>query len=311
MARLEVRPFSASSSRRPGSSGGAAPCSPRQPSPCLPPSTRILARLGEVEALAAGDGARDGRARGDRVVGFLIGAPRDDAIWGPNVWVESAGHAVEEARISVTLYAAALPAGSTRAARHYALVPGSTPAGRTHGYAPRSGSSTRRHPRGARVAGRTGVRSGAEPRDVDALVALTPLLATTRWRRRSVAGSPPRTGRRCTRAARRVPRRGGHGRRPRASAARRSSALRGAARRAIEQGVAHLPVAATQPRRPRPRHRLRARTTAPSLGARADGHATIVTDWRVTNLLASRFWLARGFVPTHFRLRRYVRHSPT
>jgi GNAT superfamily N-acetyltransferase len=34
------------------------------------------------------------------------------------------------------------------------------------------------------------------------------------------------------------------------------------------------------------------------------GHATIVVDWRVPNLLASRFWPARGFRPTFHRLHR-------
>ncbi len=34
------------------------------------------------------------------------------------------------------------------------------------------------------------------------------------------------------------------------------------------------------------------------------GHGTMVTNWRVTNLLASRFWPARGFRPTYVRLHR-------
>ena len=40
--------------------------------------------------------------------------------------------------------------------------------------------------------------------------------------------------------------------------------------------------------------------------ARERGHATIVTDWRVTNLLAARFWPARGFRPTFLRLYRAI-----
>ena len=38
--------------------------------------------------------------------------------------------------------------------------------------------------------------------------------------------------------------------------------------------------------------------------ARESGHGTIVTNWRVTNLLASHFWPARGFRPTYVRLHR-------
>jgi GNAT superfamily N-acetyltransferase len=46
--------------------------------------------------------------------------------------------------------------------------------------------------------------------------------------------------------------------------------------------------------------------------AEAAGHATMVTSWRVTNLLASRFWPARGFRPTYVRLHRsLVLRSPS
>src|SRR5687767_16035840 len=37
-------------------------------------------------------GERDGR-----VVGYLLGTRLSDEIWGPNVWVELAGHAVSDA----------------------------------------------------------------------------------------------------------------------------------------------------------------------------------------------------------------------
>ncbi len=30
--------------------------------------------------------------RGGEVVGFMVGTPREDPAWGPNVWVEPAGH---------------------------------------------------------------------------------------------------------------------------------------------------------------------------------------------------------------------------
>ena len=38
--------------------------------------------------------------------------------------------------------------------------------------------------------------------------------------------------------------------------------------------------------------------------AREAGYGTMWTNWRVTNLLASRFWPARGFRPTYVRLHR-------
>ena len=40
--------------------------------------------------------------------------------------------------------------------------------------------------------------------------------------------------------------------------------------------------------------------------ARRRGHETMVIDWRVTNLLASRFWPARGFRTTFLRLYRHI-----
>jgi ribosomal protein S18 acetylase RimI-like enzyme len=40
--------------------------------------------------------------------------------------------------------------------------------------------------------------------------------------------------------------------------------------------------------------------------ARERGYETMVTDWRVTNLLASRFWRKRGFRETFLRLYRSI-----
>ena len=61
--------------------------------------------------------------RDSRVVGFLLGAPRDGS-WGANIWVEAAGHAVEEHEDARDLYATAagywVEQGHTR---HYVLVP--------------------------------------------------------------------------------------------------------------------------------------------------------------------------------------------
>ena len=40
--------------------------------------------------------------------------------------------------------------------------------------------------------------------------------------------------------------------------------------------------------------------------ARANGYRALTTDWRMTNLEASRFWPARGFRPTFYRLYRSI-----
>ena len=47
-------------------------------------------------------------------------------------------------------------------------------------------------------------------------------------------------------------------------------------------------------------------TTACFAWARDHGHETMVTDWRVTNLLASRFWPSRGFRTSFLRLHRLI-----
>jgi GNAT superfamily N-acetyltransferase len=47
-------------------------------------------------------------------------------------------------------------------------------------------------------------------------------------------------------------------------------------------------------------------TDASFAWARANGYATMVTDWREANLLASRFWPRRGFRTTFLRLHRWI-----
>ena len=47
-------------------------------------------------------------------------------------------------------------------------------------------------------------------------------------------------------------------------------------------------------------------TEAAHAWAREAGFTTMVIDWRVANLLASRFWERRGFRPSFFRLSRSI-----
>ena len=65
---------------------------------------------------------------GDRLTGFLIGAPKRSPVWGPNLWVESAGQAVEEPETMRDLYglAASRWVDEGRTA-HYALTPAYDP----------------------------------------------------------------------------------------------------------------------------------------------------------------------------------------
>jgi ribosomal protein S18 acetylase RimI-like enzyme len=72
-----------------------------------------------------------------------------------------------------------------------------------------------------------------------------------------------------------------------------------------EPRVAHLPVAATHPEA-RGAGIGFALAQSALRRAHTDGYRTVELDWRSTNLLASRFWLRAGFVPTSYRLRRDV-----
>jgi GNAT superfamily N-acetyltransferase len=47
-------------------------------------------------------------------------------------------------------------------------------------------------------------------------------------------------------------------------------------------------------------------TQAELAWAAEQGYRAMITDWRVTNLLASRFWPNRGFRPTFLRLYRSI-----
>ena len=62
-------------------------------------------------------------------MGYLVGTPREDPIWGPNVWVEPAGQAVTETEATRDLYAyAAGRWGDECLTSHYAVAPASDPA---------------------------------------------------------------------------------------------------------------------------------------------------------------------------------------
>jgi ribosomal protein S18 acetylase RimI-like enzyme len=281
----------------------------RKAEPLLPAEVDFRA---EVEALWRQPGASGAVSE----YGFLIGTPREDPVWGPNVWVELAGHAVEEAEAARDLYALAatrwVDEGNTR---HYVIVPATDAAlvdawfrlgfGQQHAFGIREVPPEVEWPEGVHPATET---------DVDALVALAPLL------RDHQAGSPVF----------------GAGRPLESEEELRKDILEsvasdesvdlvaetdgrvvgvfyvtpleqstlhvGLARR---QGAAFLAWAATLPELRGSGAGLRL-TQASLAWARSRGHDVIVTDWRVTNLLASRFWPARGFRPTFLRLYRHI-----
>ena len=103
---------------------------PARGAPCTRTARR--ARIARERRLSRGNrGAmeRDERSgavaiRTAKLVGYLLGAQREDESWGPNIWVEYAGHAVRSPRTCAISTQRLRRAGSSRAATlHYALVP--------------------------------------------------------------------------------------------------------------------------------------------------------------------------------------------
>jgi len=127
MPRLEIRPFSAEFLAAAGELLAKRHQAHRAAEPLLPAQYEDAATArAEVEALLASDGASGATAlRNGRVVGYLLGLRKSDEIWGANVWVELAGHAVEEPEDLRDLYAAAAQGwvDDDVRTRHYALVP--------------------------------------------------------------------------------------------------------------------------------------------------------------------------------------------
>ena len=317
MTRLTIRPFSDEYIAHAGELLAARHRAHRAAEPLLPKRyEEPAAAAAEVEALAQLDGASGAVAlRGSRAVGYLLGVRRADDVWGPNVWVEGAGHAAETAEDVRDLYGAAAARWVEEGrVRHYALVPASAPElldawarlsfGIQHAFGIREVPESP-WPEGVRH---------ATADDADALVELEPLLQGHQLL------SPVFTG--------------GFPEQPREElrteiledlakeeigdlVAERDGRIVGAfqispvelssvhASLARPDGAALLNWAATRPD-VRGSGAGVALTEAAFAWAREHGHEAMVTDWRVTNLLSSRFWPARGFRETFLRLYRHI-----
>jgi GNAT superfamily N-acetyltransferase len=266
----------------------------------------------EVDALGS-DGVVAIRA--GRVAGYLLGTRKDDARWGPNVWVEAAGHSVEEPEDVRDLYEAAaqnwVEDGRTR---QYVLVPASETDLIDAWFRLSFGHQ---HANGIRevpdVAWPEGVRL-ADEGDIDTLVELSPLLADHQERapvfgiglprespeelRAEILEDLPKTeigdlvaeqDGRIVGAFQLAP-------------VELSGTHAGLAR---PDGAVLLSWAATRPE-------VRGSGVGVALSdasfawAREQGYQTMVTDWRETNLLSSRFWPKRGFRRSFLRLSRSI-----
>ena len=281
----------------------------REAEPLLPADIDFRAEVEAVWRLPGASGAVS-------ETGFLIGAPREDPVWGPNVWVELAGHAAEDAETARDLYGLAAQRWVDDAkTRHYVHVPSAdralVEAWYRLGFGQQHAFGIREVPEA--VAWPEGVREAAEG-DVDAMIALAPLL-------REHQGRSPVFG---------------AGRPLEDEAELRKDILENMAseesvdlvaevddrivgvffvtpvdRSSLHTGLARpahasfLAWAATLPEQRGRGAGLRL-TEATLAWSRSRGHDVIVTDWRVTNLLASRFWPARGFRTTFLRLYRSI-----
>jgi ribosomal protein S18 acetylase RimI-like enzyme len=321
MARLEVVPFSDEHLEDAAQLLAARHARHREAEPLL--SERFEEPAAAREELVAAwrtEGASGAAAfRDGRLVGYLLAAPRDVEVWGKNVWIEPAGHAVEEAEDIRDLYAAAAARWfEEERRRHYALVPATdaalVDAWFRLGFGQQQAHGLREVPAhvDVRIPDGFDIREPQEE-DIEALLAVdialpahqrgSPVFSTQplptadelrlEWRS-TLAGDDEKVlvgfldGR------------------PVAcwsiSDGRLSSHHRGLAR---PESACYLGFASTLPE-------VRgsgigvALTEAALAAAAEEGYAAMVTDWRVTNLLASRFWPKRGFRTTFVRLYRSI-----
>ena len=122
MPELEIQPFSEEHVEAAGELLAERHARHLAAEPHLPENIDFKA---EIEALRSSEGASGVVAlSGGEIVGYLLGVRRDDAIWGPNVWIELAGHAVKEPEVVRDLYGVAAADWVDEGRhRHYAVVP--------------------------------------------------------------------------------------------------------------------------------------------------------------------------------------------
>ena len=317
MSRVEVIPFADEHLEAAGELLAARHRRHRETEPLLAERfTDPAEARREVEALWRTDDTPGAVAlRDGRVVAYLVGIRKEDS-WGPNVWVEAAGHAAEEAETVRDVYAAAA-ARWVEAGRkaHYAVVPCGHPplleAWYRLGFGHQQAYGIRELP--AETAWPEGTREMRRD-DFDQLVELAPLLAD--HQELSPVFSPLKD-RDSADALRKELEEDLANERVGSLVAEQdgrivgnffvvpvelSSMHAGVAR---SEGSSFIGFAITDPRVRGSGAGLKL-TAASFAWARERGYGTITADWRVTNLLASRFWTARGFRTSFLRLHRFI-----
>jgi ribosomal protein S18 acetylase RimI-like enzyme len=320
VAGLEVVPFSDEHLDDAARLLAARQARHREAEPSLPERFEDpAAAREEIEQAWRVEGASGTAAlREGRVVGYLIGTPREPKIWGENVWVELAGHAVEEPEDLRDLYAEAaarwVEEGRTR---HYAFVPAHDSGlvdawfrlgfGQQHAHALQEVT-----PREVALPPGVEIREPSEE-EIEELIEIDLALPAHQSRSPvfSDIGQPTREELREEWASTLaddeehvlVAYEDG---KPLAVwsvlALEGSSQHRGVGR---PERAAFLGFASTLPEFRGSGLGL-ALTDASFNWAAENGYDVMVTDWRVTNLLSSRFWPKRGFRPVFLRLYRSI-----
>jgi ribosomal protein S18 acetylase RimI-like enzyme len=321
MSLLDVVPFASGHVDAAGELLAARHTAHRRAEPLLPEGfEEAEAARAEVAAAWRAEGSSGAAGfRDGRLVGYLIGAPREDSAWGANVFIEAAGHAVEQAEDARDLYALAATGWVEQGRpRHYAVVP-STDAALVDawfrlGFGQQQALAVLQVPTEieVRVPDSLEIREPREE-DIEALLPLdfalpahqraspvfsprplpTPVEVRAEWRS-TIAGNEEQVLI------------GWVDSRPVACwsicAAERSNDHRGLP---CPERAAFLAFAVTLPET-RGTGVGVALTDASMALAAEGGYKAMVTDWRVTNLAASRFWPRRGFRTAFVRLYRSI-----
>ena len=251
--------------------------------------------------------------RGDEVVGFLVAELRENQFWGQHAWVDYAGHAAADPELVRDMYAAAAPAWVEAGAHlHLPLVPALGELvdpwyrlgfGQMQQHAIRaSGGREPELPDGVtiRAAGKPDLERVAD--ELGAIVRNHQMLPPTYSGARPL---DPEAVRRDWQQAFEDP----------------TDALFLAERG--EQLLGHVLLYREPPTLGVPEDAVQLSLMAVVPSARGQGvgvalsdyacrwaaesgYGSIMVDWRVANLLSSRFWPARGFRPAFLRLHRMV-----
>jgi GNAT superfamily N-acetyltransferase len=277
------------------------------------------AALEELErAWRADDASGAAALRAGRLTGYLIAAPREPEVWGENTWVELAGQAVEEPEVIRDLYGFAASRWVEEGRmRHYALAPLdptlvdawfrlSFGQQQAHGYREVHQSAEVQLPEGCEI-------HQPDESEIDELIEVG-LALPSHQRASPVFSSRPLPTEEELRQEWIDTLKDGEEEilickqngRPVACwsfvAAERSRHYHGLA---LPERACYLGYAATVPESRGTG--IGVALTEIGLAWAADqGHRAMVTDWRVTNLLASRFWPKRGFRPAILRLYRSI-----